>query len=62
MRAREISWATELRFISITAAISSYTWLYSPARKAPRLITMSISSAPLATASRVSARRTGSEA
>ena len=40
-----------------TAAISSCTRANSPARNAPRLITMSISSAPSATAVRTSARR-----
>ena len=43
---------------SFTATISSNTSPYWPDRKAPRSITMSISSAPAATASRVSCTRT----
>ena len=42
---------------SSTCAISSCTSASSPARNAPRLITMSISSAPSPTAARTSARR-----
>ena len=47
---------------SRTARISSLTWPYRPARKAPRSITMSTSSAPAATASATSASLTASEA
>lgn len=47
---------------SFTAVISSYTFRYLPERKAPRSMTMSISSAPAATASRTSASFTGSAA
>jgi hypothetical protein len=47
---------------SRTAAISSKTSRYRPARKAPRLITMSISSAPASTASAASPWRMSSGA
>ncbi len=47
---------------SFTATISSYTFMYLPARNAPRSMTMSISSAPAATASRTSASFTSSAA
>ncbi|CAM5661002.1 hypothetical protein SFUMM280S_07793 [Streptomyces fumanus] len=47
---------------SFTAAISSYTLRYFPARNAPRSMTMSTSSAPAATASRTSASFTAREA
>jgi hypothetical protein len=55
-----LRWAgPEARF---TSTISSKTSEYRPDRNAPRLITMSISSAPAATAARVSSSLTASGA
>ncbi len=47
---------------SLTSTISSNTSWSRPARNAPRLITMSISSAPASTASATSPSRTAREA
>jgi hypothetical protein len=47
---------------SLTSTTSSNTSWWRPARKAPRLITMSTSSAPASTASVTSPRRTAREA
>ena len=57
-----ITFRCALPHASLTATISSYTCPIRPERKAPRSITMSISSAPASTAARTSASFTSSGA